>query len=174
MEKKNPMKQSRLDFFLVSESVLLHVKNSTIEPGYRSDHSMICLSIAFNDFVRGKGLWKFNNTLLYDLEYLALVKKVIQDVKQQYAVPVYNLDNLKDIPDEDIQFSVNDQLFLETILVEIRGKTISFASYKKRQRNNREANLMNDISELEKGEYLENYDVLEDKKKNWKIYDRKN
>ena len=31
----------------------------------------------------------------------------------------------KDIPDKEIQFIVNDQLFLETLLMEIRGKTIS-------------------------------------------------
>jgi hypothetical protein len=31
--------------------------------------------------MRGKGLWKFNNSLLYDLEYSNIVKKKILEVK---------------------------------------------------------------------------------------------
>ena len=45
----------------------------------------------------------------------------------QYAIPVYNLDNIHNIPDANISFTINDQLFLETLLLEIRGKTISYA-----------------------------------------------
>ena len=31
-----------------------------------------------------------------------------------------------------LQLAINDQLFLETLLMEIRGKSISYASYKKK------------------------------------------
>ena len=49
--------------------------NCTIKPSYRSDHSMVILELEFIPFVHGKGLWKFNNSLLYDLEYSNIVKK---------------------------------------------------------------------------------------------------
>ena len=61
--KRSPLQQSRLDFFLVSESLLPSVNNCSIETSYRSDHSMVILKCKFNDFIKSKGLWKFNNSL---------------------------------------------------------------------------------------------------------------
>ena len=69
--KRTPFKQARLDFFLITDSMLISLKNCSIEPSYRSDHSMILLHLEFNPFIRGKGLWKFNNSLLYDNKYSA-------------------------------------------------------------------------------------------------------
>ena len=37
-----------------------------------------------------------------------MVKKLIFDVKKQYAIPVYNLDKIEYIPDELIEFQIND------------------------------------------------------------------
>ena len=37
------------------------------------------------------------------------------------------------IENEDVQFNINDQLFLETLLVIIRGHTIKYSSFKKKQ-----------------------------------------
>ena len=62
--KRSPLQQSRLDFFLVSESLLSSVNNCCIESSYRSDHSIVILKCKFNDFIKSKGLWKFNNFLL--------------------------------------------------------------------------------------------------------------
>ena len=62
--RKNPFKQSRLDFFLVTENLINLVKTSKIETGYKSDHSMVTLSLSMNTFEHGKGLWKHNNSLL--------------------------------------------------------------------------------------------------------------
>ena len=36
--------------------------------------------------------------------------------------------NIQDIDNSDLQFKINDQLFFETLLMEIRGKTISYSS----------------------------------------------
>ena len=35
-------------------------------------------------FIRSHGLWKFNNSLLYDDVYVANVKQTIQEIKKQY------------------------------------------------------------------------------------------
>jgi len=127
----NPIKQARLDFFLITENLLQCVNNSCIEPGYRSDHSMPIISLKKIEFKKGKELWKFNSSLLHDLNYFENINKLILEVKTQYALPVYHSNNIDNIPDSEIQFQINDQLFLETLLIEIRGKTISYSSYQK-------------------------------------------
>ena len=66
---------------------------------------------------------------MYDPEYVQIVKDTIKKIKEQYALLVYDRKNLKDLDNNDIQFNINDQIFLETLLMEIRGKTISYASF---------------------------------------------
>lgn len=127
--KHNPLKQARLDFFLVSENLLSSSISSNIEPGYRSDHSNPKIVLKLNKFKKGKGLWKMNNSLLHDKEYLDLINKYIVDIKLQYSLPVYNPEYMNTIPDSVIEFTISDQLFLEILLLEIRGKTISYSSF---------------------------------------------
>jgi hypothetical protein len=89
LEKKDTF-QARLDFFLFPDSMLTNLVNCKIEPSYHSDHSMVILELEFIPFVCGKGLWKFNNSLLYDLEYINIAKKKILEVKKQYGALIYN------------------------------------------------------------------------------------
>ena len=83
---------------------------------------------------KGKGVCKFNNSLLSDFECINKVKKVIQE-----ALNEYNLDSSDtEIHFEDSSFSINYQLLWEIIKPKIRGMTISHTSYKKRQRDEEE------------------------------------
>ena len=34
-------------------------------------------------------------------------------LKKQYNMPVYNIDEIANIPNTDVQFNINDQLFLD-------------------------------------------------------------
>lgn len=136
--KKNPFKQGRLDYILISENLSNLVETFLVKPGYRSDHSSVVLEIKFNAFERGRGLWKFNNSLLLDKIYVDKVKDTIQQVHDQYASPLDNkLDNIE------------GHKFLEILLMEIRGITISYSSYKKKERDKREKKLIEDIEKLE-------------------------
>ena len=110
---------ARLDFFLITENILSNLKNCKVEPSYRSDHSMIILELELNPFIRGKGLWKFYNSLLYDIDYINMVKEENLDVKKQYSALVYNFDEIDNVSNEDIHFTINSQLLLETLLMEI-------------------------------------------------------
>ena len=47
---------------------------------------------------------------------------------------------LSEIDDLVIHFTLNDQLFLETLLTEIRGKTISYTSYRKKEKKKKKRN----------------------------------
>ena len=73
-------KQSRVDYFLVSSDFEVFIIKSEIGIAYRSDHSPVSICLQFNNQKRAKDVWKFNNSLLSDFEYINKVKKVIQEV----------------------------------------------------------------------------------------------
>ena len=83
-----PLKQARLDYVIVSESLIDLVKSVNIKCGYRTDHSMLEVNILQSKFTRGKGVWKFNTNLLQDQAYLELINQCIKDEVIKYAVPV--------------------------------------------------------------------------------------
>ena len=70
------------------------------------------------------------NSLLKQQEYLDTINEVIKNIKKQYALIIYREDSVDEIHDSEIQFTINDQLFLETLLMEIRGKTMLFYNFK--------------------------------------------
>ena len=169
--RKNPTKLARLDFFLISNLLLYSVHDCVVEPGYRSDHSMVILSLKFQDFQKGKSLWKFNNSMLYDKEYVQKIKQTILQIKKQYMIPVYDINNIGCISDNDINFVIDDQLFLEVLMMEIRGKSISHSAYIQKCKNHREKELGDLIKNLEENEELtEESDIsLDDAKKQLEV-----
>ena len=75
--------QSRIDFWLISSSFEYEVDKCLLQPGLLSEHSILILSLnLLQTQRRGRGTWKFNNTLLKDFEYIALIKKTIQQVQE--------------------------------------------------------------------------------------------
>ena len=114
------------------------VENCTIMSGYRSDHSIVQLKLIFTKFNVGKGIWKINNSLLSNKDYLNLINKIIIEEKLNYAVPVYSIDYIKNSDiNENIQFVVDDDDFLELLYLRIRGESLKFASIKKTNRYTR-------------------------------------
>ena len=93
----------------------------------RSDHLIVILQLSLASVKHGKGLLKFNNSLLNDIQYVNTINKIIEDVTSQYCLPVYNIESINLFDRSFMQFTINDQLFLETLLMEVRGKTISFS-----------------------------------------------
>ena len=133
--RRNPIKQARLDYFLISQTLADLITNCNIKPGYRSDHSRVDLDIMLNTFSQGRGVWKFNCSLLKHPEYLKIINEAIMTVETQYAIPVYNVEYLDSIPDSDIKFTITDNIFLETLLLKLRGESIKFASKIKKKRD---------------------------------------
>jgi hypothetical protein len=118
----------------------------------------------FDPFNKGKGLLKFNNSLLYEKDYSKIVREKIIDLKKQYAALIYNRDKIQEIDDNKLQLTINVQLFLEMLLLEIRGKTISFASYIKKITKQRFRDLQEEIATLEKNVTENPIENLETKK----------
>jgi hypothetical protein len=119
------------------------------------------MSLNKEEFIRDRPFWKFNSSLLFDKEFVQSIKKMILDVKTQYALPVYNLNKIDDIPNSEVQFKINDQLFFEVLLMEIRGKCISYASYKKKRDSKEEDDLLKKIQLLENNVSETNVQELE-------------
>ena len=147
--RSNPLQQSRLDYFLVSESICNFVRDADIRPGYRTDHSMITLDLIFGENTKRNTFWKFNSSLLRDYTYVKQINDIIESTIEQYAASPYDRNNLKNIETEEISFTISDQLFLDVLLMEIRSKTIAYSTAKKKESVALEKHLEKEISYLE-------------------------
>ena len=118
----------------------MFITNVNTGIAYRSDHSPVSVTFKFIDQERGWCYWKFNNSLLNNLEYLNTVNTCINETLDQYRVneTETNTDN----------FIINDQLLWETLKLMIRGKTISFATQFKRTKDEEEKDLERDLEAL--------------------------
>lgn len=160
-KRSNPTKKARLDFFLISEELSNLVESTSIGPGYRTDHSCISIALRLTNFKRGPGLWRFNNSLLKDAKFVERIKTCIREMKCEYAIPVYNFDNIDCVSHDDLQFIINDSLFFETLLLKIRSETIYFSKCKKRERANRIESLerqiivLHEICQAHRSEHFE-------------------
>ena len=150
--KREPMKMARLDFFLISEHLSPFVVKSQISPGFKSDHSIVSLEIDFSKVQLGRGFFKFNNSLLHDQDYVNLVKQTVKNVTRQYStvnytdefwetLPTFNIDNM--------DININDQLFFEVLMMEIRGVTIQYSARKKRNKTENLRLLLHDLEKKE-------------------------
>ena len=76
--------------------------------------------------------------LTNDHEYVNLIRETIREVTIQYAEDIYDINYLRKATPEQLQAvvsTIDPQLFLEVLLLEIRGKTISHCAWKKKCRN---------------------------------------
>ena len=123
-ESKSLKVKSRIDFFLIAKNLFGDVKNSEIYHAIAPDHNAIYISISWpNKPPRGPGLWKFNNTLLKDMQYVSTVQDTYAHVCSYYS-------NVTD-----------KRLFWELMKMEIRAATIAFSKSKAKCINNREQEL---------------------------------
>ena len=148
----NPFKMARLDFFLISKEIMSLLESVRILPGHKTDHSMITLCLNFDKIDQGRGYWKFNNALLKDVEYCEKIKNLIKETIKMYSIDEWDPErlNFETYNFENHEFSINDQLFFETLLMLIRGETISYSSMKKKKNFKQcEEKLEIEISKLE-------------------------
>ena len=103
-----PLQQSRIDYFTISNTLRRsqQISKVDIEPGIRSDHSLIILEMELVGRKRGPGLWRFNNSLLDNKQVTDEIKAQIQLAKRRQG-----------------QYStiIEPGLFLEVLLGNIRS-----------------------------------------------------
>ena len=133
-ESKSLKVSSRIDFFLVSESIIKWVVKTNTKASNAPDHKAIVLDLNILNEKRGPGLWKFNNSLVEDNEYIGLIKENYPAIHEKYSY-------LKD-----------DRLKWELIKMEIRSLTISYTKHKGKRCRNRVTELQNRLEALEKND----------------------
>ena len=122
---------SRLDYFLVSFGLCDQIEKVSIMPGFMSDHSNVRVKINVKSLPKRPWFWKLNCQYLYDIDYVNMIKKTINETAEQNE-------------------GVDPNLRWEMIKLAIRGKSVEYSSKKKKSKENI-------ISALEKRlKFLEN------------------
>ena len=121
---------SRIDMFFVTENLLNIVQSPKIEAGFKSDHDYITLTLKISNAKRGKGVWKFNNKLLLDKEYVIMTKKLI-------AIEIKDNDHY------------DDKGFLwDYIKMRVRSETMLYSGKKNKEQRIEVAKIEKDIEDL--------------------------
>ena len=75
-----------VSFLLIAKNLSGDVKNSEIYHAIAPDHYAIYISLSWpNRPPRGPGLWKFNNTLLNDTQYVSTVRDTYAHACSYYS-----------------------------------------------------------------------------------------
>ena len=83
-------KQSRIDYWLIPQSLDNEIDEVTINRAPFSDHSAICLVLHTDETVRGRGIWKMNVSILTnDVFRNAFFDKWAQLIKEKALVQWY-------------------------------------------------------------------------------------
>ena len=129
-----PEIKCRLDFFLISSSLIPAVTSANVLTGFKSDHSLITLTLMNNSNPRGPGFWKLNASLLADEEYIDLIKKTINEVAKEY----------------ENNNEVDATLLWDTMKMKIRSSSLCYARQKKNKMSSKENYLEEKITYLQK------------------------
>ena len=144
--RRNPLQQSRLDFWLISESIISCIKVCNIGISFLSDHNVINLQIQLTKSIpRGKGFWKMNNSLLKEREYTNLIVNTIKKAES----------DLNKIDDQ--------RLAWEYLKMVLRRETISYAIIRSKKRREEGKILLQKLQECElklESQELTNDDVI--------------
>ena len=123
---------SRLDFFLLPQHLIHLVEQIETLVSNAPDHRAVKLKFKCSNNRRGPGLWKFNNSLLDDEEYVNLIRGSYSSISEKYA------------GQED------KRLKWELVKLELRGLTIPYAKNKaKNLRKKVEKDLQTRLSNLD-------------------------
>ena len=124
--------KSRIDYFLLAKNLTKSVKKTEIYPSIAPDHNAIYISLSgSSESPRGPGLWKFNNTLLKDEEYVERVRETYLNTVNYYRQVT------------------NKRLLWELIKMEIRNATILYTKYKAKISRDRAEEIRRQLEQLD-------------------------
>jgi hypothetical protein len=130
--QRRPEIHSRLDVWLISDTLQDFVKDVEIKPSIRSDHSSILLRLDSFKTSRGHGYWKLNNSMVEEYDYI----KLILDGFNEW------IEEIKDIHDDIIKW--------EYIKYKIRLVSIIYGKTRKKRLDTRHSDLENKLDNMYK------------------------
>lgn len=130
--RQNPPVACRLDYWLVSASIVKNVVSVKINESIGTDHKLIQIKQKYEgENLRGPGFWKFNNSLLEDGKYKLELKKVIERKKEEH----------KNIQDARVKWDL--------LKYEIQSYTLTYSRAKARLRRELEFKLDQELRRLD-------------------------
>ena len=135
-------KEARLDYFLVDTAMASYVEVTGVSSPYTSafDHRPVIMKVDFNKVRRGPGYWKFNNSMLDELDFCKKVRDTIARVLfdyQQREDPTKDPLTMNDIllmtplQQAEIPMTLNPHQLLEFLLFSIKGVARRYGQEKK-------------------------------------------
>ena len=104
-------------FFVVSDNLRRNFKSADISQSIMFDHKIESVFLERELTKRGSGYWKINNSILNDIDYTKLIKRVVNDFliinSREYTSPHVLWETLKGL---------------------MRGKTIKFCALRKKNK----------------------------------------
>ena len=120
----------RLDYFLISDNLINNDISCEHGTSYRSDHSPVILNVNLTNIDRGPGYFKLNNSFILVNEYQEGIRKSITETTT-------------------FNENANPNTLWELIKGSIRNVTIKYGTKKKKENNNQEIKLKQDIENIE-------------------------
>ena len=81
--RKKPFIGSRLDYIVTEVGITSWITEAKILPSFKTDHSTVLIELHPFGIARGKGYWKLNNQVLYELDYIEKINTVISEIKDR-------------------------------------------------------------------------------------------
>jgi exonuclease III len=81
--RNHPFTARCLDYIFTSSGLLPCTENSQIVSFHHSDHRAVLTTLAFHDYKKGPSYWKFNNSLLKDIDYVHYINEAIEQFTQE-------------------------------------------------------------------------------------------
>ena len=137
--RNNPMVKSRLDYWIISDHLEDHTKETDIIPFQNTDHSAVILKLdSVKDMGKGRGLWRLNTSFLKEEPYI----RTIIETKIKWA------DEFKDVTDPRVKW--------ELMKYRIRQASMKYGKLKAQTMKRNEQDLEDRLKILE-----EKYDMAE-------------
>ena len=160
--KINGRQKARLDLSLITQGLRPFITKCDKLTPFQSDHAPLLLELDFTKFKKGRGTWRFDDSLLNDIELVSLINKTIKITCSKY-VNLLGYANYSEATDPELEaflnldieaiqhldFHVDANILLEMILNDARNEIISFSVNKSRNNQNREKILLKDIQRLD-------------------------
>ena len=128
---KNNFIARRIDYILASDWIMNNILECNMFSTPHSDHRYVYIELNCKQTVRGPGIWKFNNSLLKDIEFVNRINRIIDDSITDYT-------------------EYDDQVKWELIKRRLKDESIEYSKSKAVKRKNERIELSNKLNECDK------------------------
>ena len=129
--QRSPPILTRIDHWLISSQLANYLQSTNAHPGIKSDHSIISLHLCSSHTQHGRGFWKFNSTLLRDIDYVKSISEKISMLKE----------NTVDMDNKCLRW--------DYIKTELRGYTLQYSSRKNKEKKEFKLKIERDLYEIQ-------------------------